>query len=634
MQDSYGYCAYVGSVSATLQQDGNSLSGSYVFTVTSAKPTGRLEGLESCSLDPYSGNVQGTVDGTLVILHDSSGLGFSGSATSDMMTLNFSDSYVIGTAKLQKFASFSQPGTTQPSEQSVNEMVQTGLSYLNEKRFDKALEYFNKIIAKDPSNVLGWMGKGVSYVGLKNYDQAITYFKKSLEMSPNNKDILRWLGIAYHMKGDCKTSVDYYSAALKIDPQNTKFLAEKKISDECLAKQIASKPPPSPKPETKPTPKPEKKPEVKPETTPATPVKLDYASVKSALDNIENPETKAQKALEILNRLPSGPIPEELRDILAHAIYGDAWLDAQNRALYVKVLEDSTDGAVATITPNVKLFNKNPVYFVNGIDNTLEESTRSAQLLAYMLERPVTRIYNKSDGLMDFVESGGLKVGLLKDNPSVQSLVNSIMSDLRQGKPVEIHAHSEGALITSVALGIIQEKNPEFFAANAYKITVDTYAGASWTYPKGPVYHHMTFATDIVPELAGRTELKENIVDPTGSGKFMRYLKLGKEIHPFEGHVDSIPRFIINAHLSDVNPREGIGQDLATRNPNLVSQTLKELAFGHDEVAYYYVKNTNDATLKSLPKSLLTDLKKYLESGSKEYNAYSLNKVNQALGVK
>lgn len=634
MQDSYGYCAYIGSVTAELRQSGNDLSGSYVFTVTSAKPTGRLEGLESCSLEPYSGSVRGTFDGSLVILRDSEGLGFSGSATSDMMTLNFSDSYVIGTAKLQKFADFSQPGSTTPSEQSVDELLQAGLSYLNEKQFNKALEYFNKIIAQDPNNVLGWMGKAVSYVGLKNYDQAITYFQKSLELSPNNKDILQWLARTYYLRGDCQIASSYSSQALRVDPQNSKFLAEKKVIDSCLAKQTAAKPKPEAKPE-----------KIKPETTKPELVKLDYASVKSALDKTKDPGARAQKALDILNQLPAGPIPEDLRDLLAHAIHGNAWITAKSKALYVKELENSNDGAVATITPRGELFNKKPVYFINGIRNSLEDSNANAQLLAYLLERPVTRVYNKSDGLIsDLYESGKLKVGLLKDNAAVQSLVENIISDLKRGEPVEIYAHSEGAIITSVALDIVKEKDPELFAKNAHKISVNTYGGAARSFPEGPAYNHVAFKSDPVPLVGAKDQNVLQMENPKSTatiGSIIAGLMSGKMPEEIPGHVwtgyvtGAIPNSIITAHLSDANPREGIGKDLATRNPELVSQTLKELSFGHDEVAHYYVKNLSDDSLKKLPKNILANLKQYLESGSiKEYDSTSLTKVNRALGVK
>jgi tetratricopeptide (TPR) repeat protein len=628
MQDSYGYCAYIGSVTAELRQSGNTLDGSYVFTVTSAKPTGRLEGLESCSIEPYSGSVSGTFDGSLVILHDSDGLGFSGSATSDMMTLNFSDSYVIGTAKLQKFADFSKPGLTQPSEQSVDELLQTGLSYLNEKRFDKALEYFSKIIGQDPNNIMGWMGKGVSYVGLKNYDQAITHFKKSLEISPNNKDALQWLARAYYLKGDCQSASIHFSQALRVDPQNTKFIAEKKIIDACLAKQTAAK---------KPEPKPETKPDVakpvptKPETKP-TVVKLDAGSIKSTLDKIKDPKARAQKALEILNQLPAGPIPDDLQKLFADKIYRNVWMTRQDKELLIDKLPElfkTFDGSINQVKPTGRTFSEKPAYFVNGIMNSPDEADQNAQALANMLERPVKRIYNKSDGFWaDIFESGKLKAGMLNDNPSVQTLVNSIIGDLKRGERVEIHAHSEGALITSVALGIIQESDPDFFAKNADKITVNTYGGASYTYPKGPAYDHVAFVTDPVSWAFGSSN---NLLFKTNPEKITSVPG-----HAFTGYVHDKPRAVINEHIPFLFlDTMGLGKDLVNYNPKMVSSVLLEVGNNREEVAYHYVANLDDDRLKSLPKDQLGVLQKILNAGSiKESDDTQLKRLNQIMGMK
>ncbi|MBI5697266.1 MAG: tetratricopeptide repeat protein [Thaumarchaeota archaeon] len=237
-----GTCEFTGKVVANIKQSGNQITGEYSYVGTSAKPSNPDY---YCSNFDYSEKFYGTLDGSRISLNSESG-SFSGSYASSGIGLNIQSNELVGTVKLSPtnftptpFESEDSPSPVQ--DQDVNEMVQIGVSYLNEKRFDKALEYFNKIIGKEPNNVMGWMGKGVSYVGLKNYDQAITHFKKSLEISPNNKDVLQWLGRVYYLKNDCQAASSYYSTALKIDPQNTKMLAEKKIINSCLTKQVEEK---------------------------------------------------------------------------------------------------------------------------------------------------------------------------------------------------------------------------------------------------------------------------------------------------------------------------------------------------------------------------------------------------------
>ena len=622
LRDVDGYCTFSGTVSAVLEQHGNALNGQYQFTVTNSSPTGKLEGMESCSLDSARGSLTGFVDGTVVTMVDSQGLRLSGTATNDLLLLDFGDQYVVGTARLQKFADFSKPQSPTKSEpDNVKQMIEIGVSYLTEKRFDKALEYFNKIIGKEPDNIMGWMGKGVSLVGLKNYDQAITHFKKSLEIDPDNKDALQWLGRSYLLKNNCNVAADYYSAALRSDPQNSKILAEKKMVDSCLAKQAETKSKQQ-VPETRSEPKPE-------------PGKLDYSTVKSTLDKIQNPESRAKKALEILKQLPSGPIPDDMQDLFSNEIHGKLWLSSKNKALLVEKLKMRTgagDGSVDVLKPSRQAFSDKAVYFVNGVLNTLQNSDDNARALADMLERPVKRVYNRSDGLSDFTESVGLKLNLLKNNPSVKSLIDNIMSDLKKGETVEIHSHSEGAIITSAALTIIKENDPEFFAKNADKISVYTNGGASWTYPEGPTYNHRTFITDPIPLVVGRTVLGENLLFKTNPEKIS-----GLPGHAYTGYVQDMPRFIINKHVSLFNlDTKSLGKDLANYNPKLISGVLAEVGLDREEeVTYYLVKNLDDVRLKNLPKSQLNALQKNLEFGKiKEFDNTQLNRINRVLGIK
>lgn len=160
MQDVDGYCSFTGAVTATLKQNGDSLIGQYEFTITNSKSTGKLESMTCSSDSSARGSLVGKVDGTVVTMMDSEGIGISGTATNDLLILDFADSYVTGTVKLQKFADFSKSNLSKLQSSTIPQMIDSGMSHLNEKRFDKALESFNKIIGKEPNNIVGWMGKG------------------------------------------------------------------------------------------------------------------------------------------------------------------------------------------------------------------------------------------------------------------------------------------------------------------------------------------------------------------------------------------------------------------------------------------------------------------------------------------
>jgi tetratricopeptide (TPR) repeat protein len=235
-------CGTSGKVNGFFKQNENNLHGEFSFF-----PASSVSDDGTCGFEPWQIVVDGTLDGSRITLFDHSGMTFTGWYASSGIKLDFTAEWATGTTQLSPtnftpppFESKNNPPVEQDAPQ-VNEMIETGLSYLNEKRFDKALEYFSKIVQREPDNIMGWMGKGVSHVGLKNYDQAITHFKKSLEISPNNKDVLQWLARTYYLKNNCQMAVEYYSEALKVDPQNPKIMTEKKIADSCVAKQIETK---------------------------------------------------------------------------------------------------------------------------------------------------------------------------------------------------------------------------------------------------------------------------------------------------------------------------------------------------------------------------------------------------------
>ncbi|TAK28194.1 MAG: hypothetical protein EPO37_00390, partial [Nitrosarchaeum sp.] len=155
------------------------------------------------------------------------------------------------------------------------------------------------------------------------------------------------------------------------------------------------------------------------------------------------------------------------------------WQTQEEKSRSIEELVPPTyDGDMKTFEPSCS-FNNNAVYYVNGILNTPKDADKNAQLLADTLCKPVKRIYNRTDSFgKDLLEA--IKLKFKKgDLQSIDVLVSNMRKDLEEGKPVELHVHSEGALIASEALRVLQKQNPGFFAENANKITVNTYGGAS-----------------------------------------------------------------------------------------------------------------------------------------------------------
>ena len=75
-------------------------------------------------------------------------------------------------------------------------------NYIYSNRNEKAIEYLNIAISKDPTNAQYPNVMGVVYEkGVKDIDKAEEYFKKSLEIDPNYLDAVSNLGRIYYNQG-------------------------------------------------------------------------------------------------------------------------------------------------------------------------------------------------------------------------------------------------------------------------------------------------------------------------------------------------------------------------------------------------------------------------------------------------
>jgi hypothetical protein len=145
------------------------------------------------------------------------------------------------------------------------------------------------------------------------------------------------------------------------------------------------------------------------------------------------------------------------------------------------------------------------IVFVNGIKNSADNHCESLQAIAKKRCAAVRGVYNKSDGIAkDLWQCLKDKMGI-GDNPANDKLGSIIQDHVTSGEPLEIMAHSQGALITSRALGdVANQAAANGVSANLSQITVNTYGGAAWTYPAGPMYTHTVNIFDPVPQLAGK----------------------------------------------------------------------------------------------------------------------------------
>ena len=183
---------------------------------------------------------------------------------------------------------------------------------------------------------------------------------------------------------------------------------------------------------------------------------------------------------------------------------------------------------------------------VNGINTNLAgQQAEMARLQQLNPNARVVGIHNSTQGagndllqsIRDLAGAGG--------NAATASLRNTILTELRAGRPVHLVGYSQGAIITSRALTevrttLIQERTQALRAANPSwsasrvrneatrqaeaqmnrNIRVETFGGAAPSYPNGPQYVHYVNRGDPVAMFVG--------LGPLGTGRGR-----GAQVHYF-----------------------------------------------------------------------------------------------------
>lgn len=157
--------------------------------------------------------------------------------------------------------------------------------------------------------------------------------------------------------------------------------------------------------------------------------------------------------------------------------------------------------------------NPNPsetVIFVNGIGNTKDDQFGAMQNIADTTGARVVGVHNATEGgAADVIQC--IKDKLDKGrNPAVDTLADTVYTEIKAGRSVHLFGHSQGGLITSRALQDVYNRlriEDGMSKADAQKamgnIKAETFGAAAWSYPDGPQYVHYVNNKDLVPGLFG-----------------------------------------------------------------------------------------------------------------------------------
>jgi tetratricopeptide (TPR) repeat protein len=164
------------------------------------------------------------------------------------------DRYVIDGKNVKALMEYTKALELEPA--SINVRYKMGRVLLRQRLPVDALQQFEEVVRRDPSNPLGYYGKSLVYIGQndlekseenlektvkidstlwqahallglvcdlkKQHARAVEQYEKTLVLNPRSAAVYNNLGISLYSLRDYDRAVDAFRSALRLDPENTK----------------------------------------------------------------------------------------------------------------------------------------------------------------------------------------------------------------------------------------------------------------------------------------------------------------------------------------------------------------------------------------------------------------------------
>ncbi len=213
---------------------------------------------------------------------------------------------------------------------------------------------------------------------------------------------------------------------------------------------------------------------------------------------------------------------------------------------------------VNAVVPQGGVRNNETLIYTNGILTNTEAQARSLQAIADQTGSRVIGVRNATENiLVDSDQTLNDKLGI-GNNPAVDTLADTVYSELRAGNSPHLIAHSQGAAITSRALTDVKNRltaedgmsrqDAEKLLSN---VRVETFGGAARRYPDGPQYVHYLNRNDGVPMTLGVRDWLNPLARP-GKGAVTHFFEDGK---PFISH--GFEEFYLSRRVPFEEARQG-----------------------------------------------------------------------------
>ena len=104
-------------------------------------------------------------------------------------------------------------------EDNQQKMLIAGGHYYLQKKYDKAIHVFQKIIGKHPNNIEALYNLGNSYFRLRKFNEAQIAYEKVCNLDPTFLDAMENLGVIFANKKEYKEAIKIWKKILEFDPK-------------------------------------------------------------------------------------------------------------------------------------------------------------------------------------------------------------------------------------------------------------------------------------------------------------------------------------------------------------------------------------------------------------------------------
>jgi tetratricopeptide (TPR) repeat protein len=100
------------------------------------------------------------------------------------------------------------------------EYFEKGTELLYQSHFQQAIAQFDKAIETQPDNFEAWHFKGSAWANLRKYDKALECYEKAISINPRYAESYFNLGLLYEQQNDKQTACTYFLKAEELGKSN------------------------------------------------------------------------------------------------------------------------------------------------------------------------------------------------------------------------------------------------------------------------------------------------------------------------------------------------------------------------------------------------------------------------------